>query len=103
MKLAAFHRLQDESATSSSEEQLLYQNLCILGLAGVGSKQVFASELTRSSFRKCNTKALEYVLYHLHGVLKGRARSQKVWGSLLNKLFRTGWHQQGIHLSTIEV
>lgn len=61
------------------EEQQLFNNLCLLGLAGPGAKPLATGiELTRFTFRKPSTKVLEAVLFHLYVAVWGEAAAQKV-------------------------
>lgn len=60
----------------SHEDLLLYQNLCILGIKDTAAKN--GVELTRTTFKKSSTKALEMVLYHLYVAINGEAKANKV-------------------------
>lgn len=59
------------------EEQAMYQNLCILGIVNSALKHE-GIELGRTTLRRSNNKALEYVLYRLYSIIEGRTRAQKV-------------------------
>lgn len=58
------------------EENTLYQNLCILGIAPPPRGE--GVDLNRTSFRRTNNKGVEYVLYRLHYIIEGKPRTTKV-------------------------
>jgi hypothetical protein len=73
---------RSECNDATPEEAQLFQNLCILGLAGPGRQGIV--ELGRTTFRKPSAKPLEYVLMGAFSSIAGEAKAAKVspavWG-----------------------
>ncbi|GAX78522.1 hypothetical protein CEUSTIGMA_g5962.t1 [Chlamydomonas eustigma] len=65
----------DEGGTL--EEQQLFQNLCLLGLAGLSSKNAVGTDITKFSFRRPSSRTLEYVLYQLYSYIIGEGIAHK--------------------------
>jgi hypothetical protein len=64
------------SAAPTPEEAVLHTNLALLGVPDAeGAKGV---ALGRGLFRKPNNKALELILFHAYGAIRGRANAKKV-------------------------
>ena len=91
--------LRQDDSSLTPEEQLLYQNLCLLGIASAGAagsgagtgaaasaqapagkppSSHAAVEISKYTFRKPSPRAFEFVLYSLYATVKGKARAQKV-------------------------
>eukprot|EP00798_Chlamydomonas_sp_ICE-L_P020604 gene20604-27403_t len=75
--------MKSASASSASDiactpdEALLYNNLCLLGLADISKLSTAGIELGRFTFRKPSSKALEYVLFHCFCAMNTDARAIK--------------------------
>lgn len=63
--------------TPSAEELSLYENLCLLGLAGSSSAPP-TFEINVYTFRKPNQACIDHVLYSLCSAIKGKSKAQKV-------------------------
>lgn len=63
----------------SEEEDLLYCNLCILGLDRGAGHKLNGCEISRTMFQRVNPKSVECVLYALYGAYKGKATAKKVF------------------------
>ena len=68
----------DTSDGSTIEEQQLHQNLTLLSIAGPGSKATPANvDITKFTFRKPSSRALEHVLFQLYSIVVGEGVAQK--------------------------
>jgi hypothetical protein len=68
-----------QAVQATPEEAVLQRNLALLGVPDAeGAKGLGLT--SRALFRKPNNKALEMILYHVYGSIRGRALAKKVGG-----------------------